>query len=55
MKIKSRLRCFSSLEEDVEDGTGSQDAFPRHLPMTYEGVCDAESIKGDRYCVERAS
>ena len=55
MKIKQRLHCFSALEEDVEDEQSQSDANPKHVPMTYEGIYDAESIQGDRYCLDRPS
>lgn len=56
MKIKARLHCFSALD-DVFEGEADkvEDVLPRHLPMTYEGVCDDSSIQGDRHCLDRPS
>ena len=42
MKMKARLQCFSELDFEGEGDAG--DVLPRHLPLTYDGVCDKDSI-----------
>ena len=27
--------------------------MPRHLPITYDGICDQSSIQGDPHCLDR--
>lgn len=47
MKIKARLQCFSALGDDADD------SLPHHKPLSYEGICDEDSIQGKNFCLDR--
>ena len=40
MKAKSRLQGFSNVEDEIDAENNIEVA--KHLPMTYEGICDTE-------------
>lgn len=48
MKVKSRLQGFSSIEDEVDPDNNAEGS--RHVPLTYTGICDNDSIIGDRHC-----
>jgi len=53
MKNKARLQGFTSIEDEVYPDRSAEGL--RHLPLTYEGIFDDDSIKGDRHCSARPS
>jgi hypothetical protein len=50
MKSKGHLLGFSS----IQDENGYLETH-QHRPLTCEGICDDESIKGERHCLLRPS